>query len=74
MTKTTCPRCGDSFDGRYPAVSRATTGRDIYVCGPCGQDEASRLQKGDPLPRMAQWPVARKYDTPMDHVGRGSSD
>ena len=64
MTMTRCPRCGDSYDDRYPGVSHATPRRTIYVCRPCSQDEASRLMKGDPLPVMAQWPVARKYDTP----------
>ena len=68
MTMTRCPRCGDTFDGRYPAVSR-TPGQDVLICPPCGQDEASRLVTGDPLPVTAQWPVARRYDTrPMRPV------
>lgn len=48
-----CPRCGEQYDDRYPAASRAVPDRDIDVCGPCGTDEA--VGRG-PIP-VAQWPL-----------------
>jgi len=64
MTIRRCPRCGESFDDRYPAASRTTPGRDVDICGKCGDDEAWLLLAGDPVPPMAAWPVTRKYDAP----------
>lgn len=53
MHEATCPRCTRTYDGRYPAMSRATPERDIEVCPACGTCEAVGF---GPVP-VAQWPV-----------------
>lgn len=52
MSNTTCPRCGtDLPDEGVHALSRVEQG--IYICSPCGTDEAMRDFTGvPPIPRQ----------------------
>lgn len=59
--KATCPRCQIS-PLENGGASRATGDRDIDVCGPCCSDEAWIEHYGQPVQKMAAWPVDRKYD------------
>ena len=53
-----CPRCG-----RLTVKARLTTNAlsrhaDVYICDACGNDEAVREMKGDPLP-LKDWAIAK---------------
>lgn len=53
-----CPRCG-----RLTVKARLTTNAlsrhaDVYICDACGNDEAVREMKGDPL-LLKDWAIAR---------------
>ena len=53
-----CPRCG-----RLTVKARLTTNAlsrhaDVYICDACGNDEAVREMKGDPLP-LKGWAIAK---------------
>ena len=53
-----CPRCG-----RLTVKARLTTNAlsrhaDVYICDACGNDEAVREMKGDPL-LLKDWAIAK---------------
>ena len=53
-----CPRCG-----RLTVKERLTTNAlsrhaDVYICDACGNDEAVREMKGDPL-LLKDWAIAK---------------
>ena len=53
-----CPRCG-----RLTVKERLTTNAlsrhaDVYICDTCGNDEAIREMKCDPLP-LREWAIAK---------------
>ena len=52
-----CPRCRHKMD--LPGRSRATSDRDVEICGPCCSDEATREAAGLPWPAVSEWPVTR---------------
>lgn len=54
-----CPRCSDTFDSRYPALSRADN--KTYICSDCGLDEAFCDFFEHRLTNPVDWPVERKY-------------
>lgn len=58
---TSCPRCGEDYDSRYSAASRATSDSDIEVCGPCGTDEAT----GRGAVQVAHWPIGPNAQEPI---------
>lgn len=67
---TLCPRC-ETTPLRVPQVmnslSRCTRGIDdehVYVCNPCGTDEAFEEyhQHGDGLTPMINWPIKERVN------------
>jgi len=46
-----CPRCHEYSPAIYFTGSKATTDRDIEICGTCGNAELGNLKK------VADWPV-----------------
>jgi hypothetical protein len=56
-----CPRCQINAVTES-GTSRATGDRDIEICGACCSDEAWIEHYGQAVPKIAAWPVARKYD------------
>lgn len=57
MPDTHCPRCGGPL-GERPARSRLTTDREVFICTPCGADEAVREVTGrTPVP-FGDWPLS----------------
>lgn len=64
MTNTNyamCPRCSDPFEVRYPAMSRATSQRDVEICKWCGSDEAV----GRGVFPVADWPIGANRMIPI---------
>lgn len=63
MSKNTCPRCwgfipNNMTPGAYAgAMSRATVGRDIEICSPCGSDEAAWEAEYGAVHPVASWPL-----------------
>lgn len=59
---TRCPRCGEDYDARYSAASRATPDSDIEICGPCGGDEVT----GRGIFLVVNWPVGPNPPQPWE--------
>lgn len=56
MSDARCPRCGGPL-GERPARSRLTADRDVFICTPCGLDEAERGASELPPVPFGDWPV-----------------
>lgn len=51
-----CPRCAGPL-GEPSARSRLTAERDVFICIPCGTDEAVRDAAGQPPVPFGEWPL-----------------
>lgn len=56
MSDARCPRCGGPL-GERPARSRLTTAREVFICTPCGTDEAVREAAGSTPVPFGDWPL-----------------
>lgn len=56
MPDARCPRCGGLL-GERPARSRLTVDRDVWICTPCGTDEAVRDATRQPPVPFDDWPL-----------------
>lgn len=56
MPDTRCPRCGGPL-GERPARSRLTVDREVFICAPCGTEEAVREARGQAPVPFGEWPL-----------------
>ena len=53
-----CPRCGRWTVKEKLHTNALSRHADVYICDACGNDEAIREMKGDPLP-LREWAIAK---------------
>ena len=53
-----CPRCGRWTVKEKLHTNALSRHADVYICDACGNDEAVREMKGDPLP-LKDWAIAK---------------
>lgn len=50
--RTTCPRCGKNDLHPELVMNKCSRRHDVYICGPCGNDEAALdFARQPPLPK-----------------------
>lgn len=68
---TTCPRCGNKYDGRDSALSR--TDNSTYICPSCGGNEATLDFAGVPLVPQTEWASTGRTATRKTAAGWNKS-
>ena len=70
---TSCPRCFEQYDSRYPALSRADN--KTHICSPCGEDEGLtqwfEKKAWYELSQPSDWPVHRQFTLPEMYIENG---
>lgn len=57
-----CPRCGHDRMNRNPVMNALSRRANVYICSPCGMEEALLDAAGkDPLP-LNEWAMVKGFD------------
>lgn len=57
-----CPRCGYSRMDKKPVRNALSRYADVYICNPCGMDEALRHIAGRPPLPLNEWGMVIGFD------------
>lgn len=61
-----CPRCGHDCMDENPVRNALSRRANVYICNPCGRDEALLDMAGkEPLP-LNEWAIVRSFDDMLD--------